>query len=278
MPIPTGVEPAGRLKRPVACILFDIYGTLFISGSGDIAVAQKGAAATVGIDTILERHGWTLSADQAQDALHAEIKRVHARLHQGGEAHPEVVIEEIWKRVLVASDIERVRRFALEYELAVNPVWPMPHLKETLNTLVEAGMVLGIISNAQFYTPLLFQWFLGQDLEGLGFDPHLTIFSYEWGCAKPSQRIFEIARRRLSAMGIDPSKTLYLGNDMRNDILGAHRAGFQTALFAGDKRSLRLREEDHACRRVSPDITITNLDQICDHLKGLPPIEPNPDP
>jgi putative hydrolase of the HAD superfamily len=266
IPIPTGIEPRGELNGPVTCVLFDIYGTLFISGSGDIAVSEKHTPSHAAIAAILNRFGWRLAPQEATRALHHAIKHEHARLREGGEAHPEVVIERIWMQVLECSDTPRVREFALEFELVVNPVWPMPHLKSMLKALKESRIVLGIISNAQFYTPLLFEWFLGQDLDRLGFDPNLRIFSYQCGCAKPSPRIFQIALENMARMGIDPRQTVYVGNDMCNDILGARRAGLQTALFAGDKRSLRLRGNDPRCRDVTPDVILTDLDQIEDHL------------
>ena len=81
-------------------------------------------------------------------------------------------------------------------------------------------------------------------------------------CAKPSPRIFDAARRRLSAMGIQPRHALFVGNDMRNDVLPAHRAGFKTALFAGDKRSLRRRKNDPDCRNAAPDLVLTDFNQL----------------
>ena len=53
-----------------------------------------------------------------------------------------------------------------------------------------------------------------------------------------------------------------LGNDMLNDIYPARNVGFQTALFAGDKRSLRLRTEDPRCRDLTSDLVVTDLGQL----------------
>jgi putative hydrolase of the HAD superfamily len=53
-----------------------------------------------------------------------------------------------------------------------------------------------------------------------------------------------------------------VGNDIFNDILPAAAEGFQTALFAGDRRSLRLRSEDARCAGVQPDLVITDWRQI----------------
>ena len=68
-------------------------------------------------------------------------------------------------------------------------------------------------------------------------------------------------------MGIPVNAALYLGNDMLNDIYPAQKVGFKTALFAGDARSLRLREDDPGCKNLSPDIIITDLIQLLDHIR-----------
>jgi len=68
-------------------------------------------------------------------------------------------------------------------------------------------------------------------------------------------------------MSISAHSVLYIGNDMLNDIYPAKKAGFRTALFAGDARSLRLRENDPKCKDLSADIIITDLIQILDHIQ-----------
>ena len=127
-------------------------------------------------------------------------------------------------------------------------------------------MLLGIISNAQFYTPFLFDLFLGVNPARLGFDPDLIFFSYQYGYAKPSRFLYDMAAERLYQHGIYADAVLYVGNDMLNDILPAKSVGFKTALFAGDARSLRLRNDDQICSHISADLVITDLIQLLDFL------------
>jgi putative hydrolase of the HAD superfamily len=54
---------------------------------------------------------------------------------------------------------------------------------------------------------------------------------------------------------------------MLNDIFPAKITGFQTALFAGDKRSLRRRTDDPRCRNLKPDLVVTDLGQLIEHLR-----------
>ena len=51
------------------------------------------------------------------------------------------------------------------------------------------------------------------------------LISSDVGVKKPSTEIFEIAFDRF---GITPESSIYVGNDMRDDILGATRAGLRT--------------------------------------------------
>ena len=46
----------------------------------------------------------------------------------------------------------------------------------------------------------------------------------------------------LGKNGVAPGEVLYVGNDMLNDVYAAGQVGFRTALFAGDQRSLRMRQ------------------------------------
>ena len=55
-PIPTDINPAGQLNHPVQCVLFDVYGTLLISDSGDIGVAKSKAQQHAKIQKLLEKH------------------------------------------------------------------------------------------------------------------------------------------------------------------------------------------------------------------------------
>jgi len=40
-PLPTGLQPSGSIDGVVRCLIFDIYGTLLISGSGDVGTSMQ---------------------------------------------------------------------------------------------------------------------------------------------------------------------------------------------------------------------------------------------
>ena len=266
MPLPTSLKPKGILKEEIKCVLFDIYGTLFVSGSGDISLANKKSPEIEEIKGLLTKYSIRKSPQTLLDELYRTIKERHRELRNKGVDFPEVDIEQIWMKILSNDDITVIRQFAVEFELIVNPVSPMPNLEKMLSACRDRHHSMGIISNAQFYTDYLFKWFLGSDLKSLGFDPELVYYSYQFQIAKPSAVLFRIAARKLRERAIKPFNVLYVGNDMLNDIYPAKAIGFQTVLFAGDRRSLRLRADDPRCKDLSANLVITDLDQLIPHL------------
>lgn len=265
-PLPTEMRPGGRLRSEIRAILFDIYGTLFISGAGDIGTATARGGISRAMGDLLRQHGIQEDQSAVLKRLDQAITHRHEELGREGVDHPEVEIDKIWAKVLDNEDMAFVRNFAVEYECIVNPVYPMPYLRELVTACANKGITMGIVSNAQFYTPDLFRWFLDADSESLGFRPDLTFYSYEFGHAKPSRKIFQAAADALADIDIPTDSALYLGNDMLNDIYPANALGFQTALFAGDARSLRLRKDDPRCEGLTPDLIITDLSQLLDKL------------
>ncbi len=261
-PQPTALKPKCRPKAPVQAILFDIYGTLLISASGDVGLTATGNEESAALEQLLIRFGIQVPPSELTARLNNAIVRQHKQLKANGIAHPEIQIEAIWQPLLGWQDPEKIKAFALEYELIVNPIWPMPHLWSVLNALRLKHIVLGIISNAQFYTPIILETLAGASLEELGFSADLTLFSYQHDCAKPSPSLFEHAADKLRLRDIAAENVLYVGNDMRNDMLPARRVGFQTALFAGDKRSLRLSRRDPESDPEQNEIILTNLKQL----------------
>ncbi|OEU61685.1 MAG: hypothetical protein BA867_13880 [Desulfobacterales bacterium S5133MH16] len=266
-PLPTSLIQSGKLEEKIEVILFDLYGTLFISRSGDIGMAKKKSPQTEKLEKLLEKFGIKKDSQSVLNRFYAAIENQHELLKKKGVDFPEVEIDQIWMRVLENDDLESVRAFAVTFELIANPVYPMPNLEKMLSVCQKSNVLMGIISNAQFYTPYLFNWFLGSTPEDLGFHPDLILYSYKFGYAKPSTFMFQVAAERLKDMDISVRSALYIGNDMLNDIYPAKKAGFKTGLFAGDARSLRLRKNDPKCKDLSVDLVITDLVQLLDYIQ-----------
>ena len=272
-PIPTEYAASLVPIPGVRAVIFDIYGTLFISASGDISLA-KAESRESSLREAVEAVGFSLNAPHV--GLHRRLLRAieadHHRSREKGIDFPEVDICRIWRSVLsecrdeelIDGDLtrQRIERLAVEAECRVNPVWPMPHLRETLEALQQRHLLLGIVSNAQFFTPLLFEALLGVNCNKLGFNSSCCLWSYRERRGKPSPALFHKLNSALREKGVHPHEALFVGNDKRNDIGPAQRAGLKTCLFAGDQRSLRLREDDPNSSRIHPDGIITDLEQL----------------
>ncbi|MCL2066137.1 MAG: HAD family hydrolase [Treponema sp.] len=253
-----------KFSRPltgIKAVLFDVYGTLFCSAAGDIGSTVKAACENAALEALAREYG--LTGKEMTLYFREQAALIHGSMPV---QYPEIRAEEIWTDFLRRREMaggalcgEKGRELALRFELAVNPVYPMPGALEAISTLRDAGVVLGIISNAQFYTPLLFEAFFNAPPKKLGFSESLIIYSFEMGEAKPSPRLFETAASRLEELDIKAAECAFAGNDMLSDIYGAVNAGFKGVLFAGDSRSLRLREGDKRLKNHQPSLIIQNL-------------------
>jgi len=254
------------LPRKPQAVLFDIYGTLFTSASGDISTIDQ-RDNTPAVASALEVVGAGPLSGEATTALanrfRTEIEREHRRSRSAGMLFPEVDVRELWRRAIADLSILNapgmVERFAVCYEMAANPVWPMPGAAALLSRLRDR-LPIGIVSNAQFFTPLLFPGLLGLTIGELGFQPDLVSFSYEQRIAKPDTHLLDRPLAALADQGIDSSQVVYVGNDMLNDVATAAATGCMTILFAGDRRSLRLRDNHAAVGSLAPDSVVQTLE------------------
>lgn len=275
-PIPTGHPADTRPLSGIRAVLFDVYGTLLVSGSGDVGTAHE-VTRDEALREALEAAGLLPRGrplPHGAGLLERIILQHHERARREGVEYPEVDILEVWSDALAALGLPpapnaALRHLAVAYECATNPVWPMPGMTATLAWLAGRGLPLGIVSNAQFYTPLTLEALTGRGLQALGFDPGLCAWSWQLREAKPSPRLFRLVLRRLEKRnGIAPRAVLYVGNDLLKDILPAHRLGLKTVLFAGDRRSLRLRGDDPRVAGITPERTVTDLGQLRAILAG----------
>lgn len=251
-PIPTNIPPRLKKLKDVRAVIIDIYGTLVISGTGEVGTADEN--------------------DVENQLLRREIERVNSARNSETNPRPEVEILDVWRRVLtesnrndLANDPHEVARIAGEFENRTNPTGPMPGGAEVLLKLQSLGMKLGIVSNAQFYTITLIESVIGGPLERR-FERDLCYFSNRYRASKPGTLMFDRLVESLVRMKLRPEQAVYVGNDMLNDVYAAKNAGLQTALFAADARSLRLREDHPACGNLSSDVVLTRWDQLLECL------------
>ena len=158
----------------------------------------------------------------------ARIATENARSRRGGEPYPEqdwmeIVLDE-WPELHdlgVGAFVELSRLHAR----CCRTCRALPGALQTLQAARNAGLLLGIASNAQTYTI--------SELRAAGipfgdFDRKLIFLSGAHGFAKPSPRVFALLTERLAALDIEPWETLMVGDSLENDIAPAAAAGWRT--------------------------------------------------
>lgn len=269
--------------KGIKAVAFDVYGTLLHCAAGEIStgeVAQK-------LELEFPRLRVRINSSVLTDMLQREIRAQHATKQAQGIRYPEVDIVTIWEKILQREKLfskaaaayrtitECAMETALYYELQTNPVSPMPHAFTIIRTLHKAGIALGIVSNAQFYTAHVLEYVLSQNDEADNnaqiYDKPLNLFStcvwsYKLGEGKPSTRLYETLLHTWA--DYKPYEIVFVGNDMRNDIAPPATLGIKTALFAGDVQSYRPREDMQELASIKPDACITDLMSIA-HIVGI---------
>ncbi len=119
----------------------------------------------------------------------------------------------------------------IDSEFADAGLWvdPVPGSREGLQALAEAGVRLGIVSNADgMMAQRLALLELCQVGPGIGVDIECVVDSGAVGVMKPDPRIFEAA---LDLLGLNAEQVWYVGDMPAIDVIGARRAGIRPFLM-----------------------------------------------
>ncbi|NLL14147.1 MAG: HAD family hydrolase [Fibrobacter sp.] len=283
---PSKSEKIGDI-RAVIC---DVYGTLVNYWKPGFQNASSRSQSLLNaFKTVAERFGMTetlVSINEAElpektlsDFYHGLLALQHEKMAQKGVLYPEVKIEEIWSIILMLlkrrgykpeefieaseQDIPRYLAFCYNFYSLGRDLYD--GVVDALSRLKENNITLGLLSNAQFYTPIDLTLLIREQSNGKYddfnelFDPDLTFFSYEYGVAKPNQILFRRLFDALYEFQILPSQTILVGNDLLLDIEPAIEAGMKTAFFTGDSAGAFVHD---LSGKVIPDISFQDWNQF----------------
>ena len=191
--------------------LFDLYGTL-----ADIKTDEEKESLWSGFATLLgEKDG-----EEVKREYLAICKRLSdSRDHKFVEFDLLEVFEEMLERR--GNDKEKAIVLARSFRaLSREKLKLFPCVTEILKGLKERGAGVYLVSNAQ-------ACFTRAELDELGISQLFDgiLISSEAGVKKPHRDIFEIAAR---SFDLELDECFYVGNDMHDDVLGAHGAGLKT--------------------------------------------------
>lgn len=199
---------------------------------------------------------------------------------------PEIHSGEIWRQIFEQleekdyeydvdfyGDKDELSQKAAYFFHASLQGWEAsPHALRALETVAGGHLHQGLLADAQPFT--LVQLLQGLKTQGKLpawgdlFQSKCVILSYQVGVRKPSKTLYQTLLQRSREMGIAPEEILYISSRLDQDLAVAKSLGIQTALYAGDKLSLRATKEEIANPKLRPDRLLTDLSQIGE-LLGL---------
>jgi len=204
----------------IKAIFFDLYGTLI-----DIRTDEQDPWVYAILSRYLQYHLVQVRAEELKEVYFGEIEQ---QFRKSREVYPEVDVYKIFsiimnkygnrwypKNVIVDSAM-------LFRSLTIRQFGLFPHLFEIL-TEVEAQYKIAIISDAQWV-------FAEPEVEILGLDRFFQhkILSSHYGYKKPDVRLFQTAMKKLR---VKPDESLYIGDNLRKDLVGAKKAGMRFIYF-----------------------------------------------
>ena len=203
--------------------IFDLYGTLV-----DIHTDETSPRLWVRMAELYRRRGALYHPGELRAAyfrLVHELEGGPSLRQDAHEAHPEIQIEQVFRRLYEEKGVDAAPGLAVRTGQAFRG-WSTDYLRlypgaaELLGTLRARGRGVWLLSNAQSI-------FTRQELNQLGI-AHLfdgIYLSSDYGCKKPDPRFFQFL---LQEQGIDPKTAVMVGNDGVCDIEGAQAVGLST--------------------------------------------------
>lgn len=288
--VPLHYQSKEKKISEIRAVICDVYGTLINYWkpgfdnpdfrSKTLLDAFKKIVVKFGMSEVLSETNENESPEKTlSDFYHGLIALQHEKMAQKGILFPEVKIENIWDIIIMLlkrrgykpekhysgdiNDFSRILAFYYNFQSLGRQLYD--GVVDALSKLKENNISLGILSNAQFYTPLDLSILIREqsnekydDFNEL-FDTDLTFFSFEYGVAKPNPVLFRRLFDALYEYQILPSQTVLIGNDLLLDIQPAIEAGMKTAFFTGDREGAFVHDLSD---KVVPDISFQSWDQL----------------
>ncbi len=209
--------------RPVSAVLFDYGNTLVHCFTreefpGVLQASMRSAAAFAeaefGVSLALESLT-ARTAEQNHEDPERRVRPLEERLARIFGLDADVAPEAM--RALCRAFLEPMFRRELLY----------PDALPTLGALKERGFRLGLVSNTPWGSPGDL-WRERLAIHGLDRCLDAAVFCSDVGWRKPNAPVF---LRALEALGVEPRKALFVGDDPRWDAAGPERLGMPWTLL-----------------------------------------------
>jgi len=234
------------LNFPFKAILFDWAYTLV-----DL-VCEDDRAAFIEMMNFLESKGielpeFELFFSDYQDLFYGLIK-------ESRQTHREANFETVLKYLFFKYGIEVGNKTSwkdivvIYYQVIHRVRFVYPDVVSTLKSLKDSGIRMGIISNTT--NP---EFIKKNELRQAGINTYFefAIFSSSTPYRKPHPSIFNAA---ISKLNLAAENILFVGDDLKADVMGAQSVGMRTAWLNRDGSDL--------AENINPHYHITNLSEL----------------
>ena len=208
--------------------VFDLYGTLV-----DINTDEENIEVWEKLSIFYGYYKALYKALELKNSYKKIIKKKEANLKStleqdpkyAHEASPEIELTEVFQELYLKKGIDVDNSLAV-YTGQLFRILTTKYLKlydgtiEMLNKLKKEGKKIYLLSNAQ-------RIFTEYEMNLLGITKFFDgiLISSDYLTKKPDKRFFDIL---IDKYTINPTNTLFIGNDSKTDILGAKSVGFST--------------------------------------------------
>ena len=242
-------SPSLGRGAPIEAVLFD-YGLTLVHF---VRPVEALAAARVAISELIAAAGHprcpeALIAEAVHDRVAAELAS-----HEASGALEEIDVAALEERAFADIGLDLSPNLRDQCSVLAQEAWwrgvhLYPDALDVLDQLRSAGLRVGLCSNAAYRAASM-----RAQLAHVGLDGVLdaAVFSAEVGWRKPSPQVFAAA---LDALGTRAETTVFVGDRIREDILGAAQVGMRTVLIARDESAAigpRLREPNAVVNSLS---------------------------
>lgn len=292
-PQPVTATPYVKPLPGIRAVLWDAYGTLLRISDGDLLFQHpQQMRMEIALDKTLQEFNLWNSMSRKPGAPWEYLQQLYNRayddLRLAGSGKKgditEVDSAKLWRRVLNKLELEKYtydeslygdldelsEKMAYFFHSALQGIEASTGALSALQAVSQGGLAQGVLADGQCFT--LTQLLRGLEAQGtlppIGrlLDSSLLVWSYQVGVRKPSRSLYLAAVEQLKARGLAPDQVLFVGSRLREDLAVAKGLGFRTALYAGDKLSLKAAAADLKDPTVKPDRLLTELSQVRDIL------------
>lgn len=287
--VPRKAIPSIKPLPGIKAVAWNIYGTLLRITDGDLLLlSDQQIRMQVALEkTIQEFNMWqsmTRKSGAPWEYLFAQYKDVLEEMQLTVPAKKgdvgQVSSTKLWRKLIsrleqkdYQYDVdfygdadEYAEKVAFFFHSCLQGVAEMDKAALVVKAVAEAGIVQGLLSDGQSFTltQLLRAFQASTKLPPVGrlFAAGCVVLSFDVGVRKPSRTLFSTAAEGFAQHGLEPSEVLYVSSRWPDDLTVAKQTGFRTALFAGDKNSLRASAEELLTSDLRPDRLLTELTQV----------------